>query len=168
MMEYSVTMKNATIALSPVTKAYLVFINPAASGTTGKPNLNFIRFWLSQASTSTSQQLPMVIETITTAFGTYTSGLVNPLKPSGPVSNIVGGTAGAAGTAGTNASVAATGTITNLVTDNFNNLNGYLWVATPKELITMGAGYNNGIGLGLLSAPSSLANWSAGTIFAEE
>jgi hypothetical protein len=168
MMEFAVTMKNATIALSPVTKAYLTFVNPAASGTTGKPNLNFIRFWLSQQSSTTSAQIIMVIETITTAFGTYTGNTPAPLKPAGPISNIVSGTAGAAGTAGTNASVAATGTITNIITDTFNNLNGYLFVATPKEIITMPAGYNNGLGLGLLTAPVSLNNWSAGNIYSEE
>ena len=168
MMEYSVVMSNATIALSPVTKAFLVFVNPAASGTTGKPNLNFIRMWMSQSSTSTSQQLPVLIQTVTTAFGTYTGNTPTPLKPAGPVSTIVTGTAGAAGTAGTNASVAATGTLTTMVSDSFNNLNGYLWVATPKELITMPAGYNNGLGLGLIAAPSSLNNWSAGMIYSEE
>ena len=168
MMEFSVTMKNATIALTPATKVYSVFINPAASGTTGKPNLNFLRAWMSQTSTATSAQLGVVLETITTAFGTYTSTTPVALKPAGPVSNITGGTAGAAGTSGTNSSVAATGTITNIITDSFNNLNGYLWVATPKELVTMPAGYNNGLGLGLISTPSSLANWSAGLIFAEE
>lgn len=167
-MEYSSTMKNVTLAITPATKVYSVFINPSTSGTTGKPNLNFIRAWMSQASTSTSAQLAVVLETITTAFGTYTGNVPAPLKPAGPISTIVSGVAGAAGTAGTNSSVAATGTITNLITDNFNNLNGYLWVATPKELITMPAGYNNGLGLGLISTPSSLNNWSAGLIFSEE
>jgi hypothetical protein len=165
MMEYSATMKNVTLAITPATKVYQVFINPAAAP---KPNLNFVRAWMSQASTSTSAQLVVVIETITTAFGTYTGNTPAPLKPAGPVSTIVTGTVGAAGTAGTNSSVAATGTITNLITDSFNNLNGYLWVATPKELITMPAGYSNGIGLGLLSTPSSTNNWSAGMIYAEE
>jgi hypothetical protein len=168
MMEYAVTMKNATIALSPVTKAYLVFVNPIVSGTTGRPNLNFMRAWMSQGSTATSAQLIVVIETITTAFGTYT--LTNPvaLKPAGPASFITGATTGAAGTSGTNASVAATGTITNIITDTFNNLNGYLWVASMREVITMPAGYNNGIGLGLLTAPSSLNNWSAGMTYSED
>ena len=165
MMEYSVTMKNATIALSPVTKAYSVFINPAAAP---KPNLNFIRAWMGQNSTATSAQLAVVIEQCSTAFGTYTSGIITGLKPAGPVSNIVAGTAGAQGTAGTNASAAATGTIVNFITDNFNNLNGYLWVATPRELITMPAGSSSGIGLGLLTAPSSLTLWSAGMIFSED
>jgi hypothetical protein len=165
MMEYSVTMKNATIALSPVTKAYSVFVNPAAAP---KPNLNFLRAWMSQNSTATSAQLAVVIEQVSTAFGTYTSTAPVALKQAGPASTITGGTAGAAGTSGTNASVAATGTIVNFITDNFNNLNGYLWVATPKELITMPAGSTSGLGVGLLTAPSSLTLWSAGLIFTEE
>jgi hypothetical protein len=165
MMEFSVTMKNATIALSPVTKAYSVFINPAAAP---KPNINLIRAWMSQTSSATSAQLAVVVEQVSTAFGTYTNTAPVALKQAGPASTITGGTAGAAGTSGTNSSVAATGTIVNFITDSFNNLNGYLWVATPKELITMPAGSTSGLGLGLLTAPSSLLNWSAGLIFAEE
>jgi hypothetical protein len=165
MMEYSVTMKDATIALSPVTKDYSVFINPAAAP---KPNLNFIRGWMSQRSSTTSAQLAIVIEQVSTAFGTYTSTSPVALKQAGPASTISGNTTGAAGTSGTNASVAATGSIVNFITDNFNNLNGYLWVATPKEVISMPAGSSSGIGIGLLVAPSSLNNWSAGLIFSEE
>ena len=164
-MEYSVTMKNATIALTPVTKAYSVFINPAAAP---KPNINLIRGWMSQSSTATSAQLVVVIEQCSTAFGTYTSTAPVALKQAGQASTIAGGAAGAAGTSGTNASVAATGTIVNFITDNFNNLNGYLWVATPKELITMPAGSASGLGIGLLTTPSSLNNWSAGLIFSED
>jgi hypothetical protein len=165
MMEYSATMKNVTLAITPATKVYQVFINPAGAA---KPNLNFIRAWMSQASTATSAQLVVVIETVLTTFGTYTGNTPTPLKPAGPISTIVTGTAGAAGTAGTNSSVAAGGAITNYITDNFNNLNGYLWVATPKELITMPAGYAQGLGVGLLTAPSSLNNWSAGFIYSED
>jgi len=165
MMEYSVTMKNATIALTPATKVYSVFINPAAAP---KPNLNFIRAWMSQSSTATSAQLAVVIEQVSTTFGTYTSTTPVALKQAGPVSTITGGVAGAAGTSGTNSSAAAAGTIVNFITDNFNNLNGYLWVATPKELITAPAGASSGVGIGLISTPSSLANWSAGLIYAEE
>lgn len=163
-MEFSVTMKNVTI-LTPAAKVYTVFINPAAAP---KPNLNFIRAWMSQSSTATSAQLGVVIETITTAFGTYTSTSPVPLKPAGPASTIAGGLAGAAGTSGTNSSVAATGTITNIITDNFNNLNGYLWVASLKEAITIPAGYTNGLGLGLISTPANLGNWSAGLVYSED
>lgn len=165
MMEYSVTMKNATIALSPVTKAYSVFINPAAAP---KPNLNFMRAWMAQSSSATSAQLIVVIEQCSTAFGTYTSTGPIALKQAGPASTIVAGAAGAAGTSGTNASVAATGTIVNFITDAFNNLNGYLWVASQREVITMPAGSLSGIGVGLLTAPSSLNNWSAGLVYSEE
>src|SRR5215831_11193159 len=165
MMEYSVTMKNATIALSPVTKAYSVFINPAAAP---KPNLCFLRGWMSQSSSTTSAQLVVVIEQVSTAFGTYTNTGPVALKQAGPASTITGNTTGAAGSSGTNASAAATGTIINFITDNFNNLNGYLWVATPKEVITAPAGASSGLGIGLLTAPSSLNNWSAGLIYSEE
>jgi hypothetical protein len=158
-------MKNATIALSPVTKSYLVAINPAAAP---KPNLNFIRAWASQSSTATSAQIIVVVEQCSTAFGTYTSSAPVALKQAGPASTIAGNTTGAAGTSGTNASVAATGTIVNFITDNFNNLNGYLWVATPREIITAPASGASIFGIGLLTAPSSLNNWSAGMIYSED
>lgn len=165
MMEYSVVMKNVTLALTPATKVYSVFINPAAAP---KPNLNFIRAWMSQSGTTTSAQLAVVLEQISTAFGTYTNTAPVALKQAGPASTISGGTTGAAGSSGTNSSVAATGTIVNFITDNFNNLNGYLFVATPRELITAPAGAASGVGLGLISTPSSLNNWSAGLIYSED
>ena len=120
MMEFSVTMKNATIAITPATKVYQVFVNPAAAP---KPNLNFIRAWMSQSSTATSAQLAVVLEQVSTAFGTYTSTAPVALKQAGPASTITGNTTGAAGSSGTNSSVAASGTIINFITDNFNNLN---------------------------------------------
>ncbi len=164
-MEYAVVMKNATLGMTVATKVYQVFVNPAAAP---KPNLNFIRAWMGQNSTATSAQLACVIETISTAFGTYTGATPAPLKLASPVSNIVSGTAGAAGTAGTNASAAATGTITNIITDDFNNLNGYLWVASLREAIVMPAGLTSGIGLGLITVPSATTLWTAGMIYTEE
>jgi hypothetical protein len=164
-MEYSVTMSNATIALTPVTKAFSVFINPAAAP---KPNLNFMRMWMSQSSTATSAQLCVLIQSVTTAFGTYTSTTPVGLKAAGPASNITGNTTGAAGSSGTNASVAATGTLTTYISEHFNNLNGYLWVASQKETIVMPAGSTAGLGIGLITTPSSLNNWSAGMVYSEE
>ena len=50
--------------------------------------------------------------------------------------------------------------------DAFNNLNGYLWVPTPDEVIVMPAGSLSGFGLFFPVAPS-VTVWNAGLVFAE-
>jgi hypothetical protein len=51
--------------------------------------------------------------------------------------------------------------------DNFNVLNGYLWVATPRETVVMPAGFASGLGLFLPAAAASLSNWAAGMNYGE-
>lgn len=163
MASYSVSMTNQTVTTGGTLA--LVFVNPAASPSA---DLSFLRGWMGQSGTSTSQQLNVKLMSKVTAFPTLTS--TTPSKFSnitGVASVIVGGAAGAAGTAGTNATVVGAGAETLLVGDAFNNLNGYLWVATPKELIRANAGAASGIGISLLTTPSSLASWNAGLIYEE-
>ena len=163
MMEYSVSFSNVTIT-TPGTGAQLVFINPGAAPL---PNIEIIRAWAGQASTATSAQLNISHSTQVSVFPTVTGATPAKLKRSSPVSNIVTGTAGAAGTAGTAASVTGAGAQTVIFGDAFNNLNGYLWVATPKETIIMPAGSTSGYGLYLITVPSALGNWSAGANYGE-
>lgn len=162
MMEYSVSMANVTVTTGGVMS--LVFINPGAAPL---PNIEIVRAWMGQSSTATSAQLNVSHVTKVTAFPTLTSATPAKLKRASPVSNITGGTAGAAGTAGTNASVQGAGAETVIFGDTFNNLNGYLWVASPRETIVMPAGSTSGYGLVLATTPSALGNWSAGVNFAE-
>jgi hypothetical protein len=68
---------------------------------------------------------------------------------------------------GINASAEGAGTKTVKFGDNFNVLNGYLWVALPEEKIIMPAGSASGLGLFLPAAAASLSNWAAGMNFAE-
>ena len=164
-MEYTVSMENVTIT-TPAGNMPHVFINPVA---TVKPNLNIMRAWMGQNSSATSAQLSMAHRLQATAFPSGgTSTTPSPLKPAGPASNITGGTAGAAGTSGVNYTTLGAGTKTLIIPDTFNNLNGYLWVATPKELITLGAGSTTGYGIYLISTPSALTGWSSGIIYSED
>lgn len=158
--EYVVPMANVTVTNG--SSLAWVFVNP---GTT--LSLEFLRAYASQSANATSAQQSIAIQTQVTAFPTLTSQAPVKTKFGDPASAITGGTAGAAGTSGVNASVAGAGAKTGIITDNFNVLNGYLWVPTPRETIMMNASAASGLGLYAPTAPTSLANWSAGLVFAE-
>lgn len=157
--EYSVGGGGLTLANQAVTA---VFINPGAT-----VGFEVLRCWLGQTGTATSAQQRVQTNTQASAFPTLVSATPSKLKFGDPASGIAGGTAGAAGTSGINASAEGAGTKSNIISDTFNNLNGYLWVPTPKELIVMGAGITSGFGLHLPVAPGSLTNWQCGVNFAE-
>lgn len=143
----------------------LVFINPAAAVNF---NLEILRAWISQSYGATSAQQRAQLETQVTAFPTLTSATPAKLKRQDPnVSIITGNTTGAAGTCGINASAEGAGTKTSIFDDAFNVLNGYLWVPTPREVITMPAGSTSGFGLFLPIAPGTLTNWHAGVNYGE-
>jgi hypothetical protein len=161
---YTVTAKNVTLASAvPLT---VVFINP---GTTA--SLKILRCWLSQNGTTTTQQLGVQLSTQVTAFPTLVSVTPAPIDTKDPASLITGATTGAAGTCGINASAEGAGTKTVVTADSFNNLNGYLWVPTPDEQITLPAGSSSGFGIVMLgnagAAPASLVDWCAGLTFQE-
>jgi hypothetical protein len=157
--EYIVGGGGLTLANQAVT---LAFINPGAT-----QGFEVLRMWAGQTGTATSAQQRVQANTQVTAFPTLTSMTPRKTKLGDPISNITGGTAGAAGTAGINASAEGAGTKTLVLDDTFNNLNGYLWVPTPRELIVLGAGIASGFGLHLPVAPGSLTNWQCGVTFGE-
>ncbi len=160
--EYTVGGDGLTLANQAVT---LVFINPAAAVS---PMLNVLRMWASQQGSATSAQQRIQAETQVTAFPTLTGATPRHLKRSDTVASlIVSGTAGAAGTCGINASAEGAGSKTVMFGDNFNVLNGYLWVATPREVIELTAGDASGFGLFLPAAAASLTNWAAGINYGE-
>lgn len=156
---YSVGGGGLTLANQAVT---LVFINP--SSTIG---VDVRRCWAGQTGTATSAQQRVQTNTQPTAFPTLVSATPSKINFSDPTSGIAGGTAGAAGTCGINASAEGAGSKANIISDTFNNLNGYLWVATPDEVIRINAGASSGFGLHLPVAPGSLTNWQCGVNFAE-
>ncbi|HLB46473.1 MAG TPA: hypothetical protein VJL59_05545 [Anaerolineales bacterium] len=156
--EYVISSAGITVAGATT----LIFINP---GTT--MSLEILRMWVSQSANATSAQQRVQVETQVTAFPTLTSFTPRLLKQRDPASAIIGGTAGAAGTCGINASVEGAGAKSTLFEDSFNVLNGWLWVATPRETIIMPAGFSSGLGLFLPVAPATLTNWSFGLVYAE-
>ena len=160
--EYSVGGDGLTLANQALT---LVFINPAAAVT---PMLNVFRMWASQQGSATSAQQRIEAETQVTTFPTLVSATPRHLRRGDTVASlIVGGTAGAAGTCGINASAEGSGAKTVMFGDNFNVLNGYLWVATPREVIELAGSDASGFGLFLPAAASTLSNWACGINYGE-
>jgi len=160
--EYTVGGDGLTLANQAVT---LVFINPPAAVA---PPLPILRMWASQQGSATSAQQRIEAETQVTAFPTLVSATPRHLKRGDTVASLItGATNGAAGTCGINASAEGAGSKTVMFGDNFNVLNGYLWVPTPREVIELAAGDSSGFGLFLPAAAASLTNWAAGINFAE-
>ncbi len=159
--EYMVSMNSVTVTAAAANFA-IVFVNP---GTTA--SLEFLRFAAGQGGTATSAMYGVAVQTQVTAFPTLTSTTPSKTKLLDPVSAITGNTNGAAGTSGTNASVAGAGAKTTVFSDNFNNLNGYLWVPTPRETLIMNASAASGIGLYWMTTPGSLTLWTAYCTYAE-
>lgn len=152
-------------ALTVLAASTALFINPAAA-----PNFNIevLRMWLSQSANATSAQQRIQVETQVTAFPTLVSATPAKLKRADPsVSIIAGGTAGAAGTSGINASAEGAGAKTVVFEDNFNVLNGWLWVPTPPETLVMPAGSASGLGMFWAAGPVTLTGWAVGLNFRE-
>lgn len=162
MREFSVGGDGLTIANAVVT---LVNINPPAAPTT---NLEVLRMWASQQGSATSAQQRIQVVTQVTAFPTLVSATPRSLKFGDATASIIAGnTSGAAGTCGINASAEGGGAKTVRFGDNFNVLNGYLWVATPRETVVMPAGSASSLSLYLPAAAASLSNWACGMNYAE-
>lgn len=162
MREFSVGGDGLTLANAVVT---LVNVNPAAA-----PNvsLDIMRLWASQQGSATSAQQRVEAVTQVTAFPTLVSATPRPMKFGDPnISVIAGATTGAAGKSGINASAEGAGTKVVMWGDNFNVLNGYLWVATPREIVNMPAGSASSFSLYLPAAAASLTNWAVGLNYGE-
>jgi hypothetical protein len=155
---YTVTGKAQTVVAAP----QMVFINP---GTTC--SLQILRAWASQNANATSAQQGVKTFTKVTAFPTLVSATPAATSPIDQASKITGGTAGAAGTCGINSSANGGGTETDLYPDNFNVLNGWLWVPTPVDLVIMSAGSSSGFGTQFTATPGTLTNWTFGIEYAE-
>lgn len=152
-------------ALTVLAASTALFINPAAA-----PNFNIevLRMWLSQSANATSAQQRVQVETQVTGFPTLVSATPAKLKRADPNASIIaGGTAGAAGTSGINASAEGAGAKTVIFEDNFNVLNGWLWVPTPPETLVMPAGSLSGLGMFWAAGPVTLTGWAVGLNFRE-
>lgn len=156
---YTVSAANQTVLNAAVS---LLSIRP---GTTC--SIEVLRVWVSQAANATSNQQRIVIGSKVTAFGTFVGA--TPAKTSliDAVSAIVSGTAEAAGTCGVNASAEGGGALTAIIPDDFNVLNGYLWVPTPPETITLNASSASAFNIQFPAAPVALTVWSFGCSYRE-
>jgi len=138
--EYTISSAGITIAGATT----LIFLNP---GTTC--SIEILRMWVSQSANNTSAQQRIQVETQVTVFPTLTTFTPAKLK------------------CGINASAEGAGAKTVILDDAFNVLNGWLWVATPRETIIIPASSASGIGLYFPVAPATLTNWAFGLTFAE-
>jgi len=159
--EYSLNAKSQTVVAAP----QMTFLNPPAGGVAGA-GAEVIRAWVSQNANATSAQLGFNMGTKVTAFPTMVGKTPAPLKIVDPASKFVSGT-GAAGTAGINSSANGAGAEIDIYPDNFNALNGYLWVATASETLVVMPGGTSGIFTQFVGTPGTLTGWSWGVIFRE-
>ncbi len=163
MREFSVGGDGLTLANAVVT---LVGYLPPTAPTT---NIENLRMWASQQGSATSAQQRIQVVTQVTSYPTVVTATPRALKTGDATASILAGVAGAltAGKVGINASAEGAGAKTVLFGDNFNVLNGYLWVATPRETVVMPAGSASSLGLFLPAAAASLTNWAAGINYGE-
>jgi hypothetical protein len=161
--EYVIPANQVTLANQAVT---LIFFQ--AMATPPIAAFQILRAFCSQGGSTTSAQLSVQLNTQVSAFPTLVSQAPLRLKAGDPVSLLTAGTAGAAGTSGINASAEGAGTKTVIWPENFNTLNGWLFVPTPDEtLIESAQSPAHGFGLHIPTAPASLTRWSGGISFKE-
>lgn len=160
--EYIVSGDNITVSVAP----QLVFLNPAAGGA-GIPGFEVLRAWASQRANATSAQQGIRLGTKLTQFPILVSATPAKTKLADPTASLVGNTTGAAGTAGINSSSNGTGTEIGVYPDNFNVLNGWLWVATPAETMMFMPGGTSGFFEQFSSTPGTLTGWSFGVCYRE-
>jgi hypothetical protein len=159
---YTVSGDNQTVVASP----QLVFLNPSAGGA-GVPGFEVLRAWVSQRANATSAQQGVCLGTKVTAFPTLVSATPAKTSLGLATANLVGGTTGAAGTAGINSSANGAGAEIKVYPDNFNVLNGWLWVPTPAETMQFMPGGTSGFFHQFTSTPGTLTGWSFGVVYRE-
>lgn len=159
--EYIVSGDNQTVVAAP----HLVHLNPSAGGA-GIPGFEVLRAWCSQRANATSAQQGVALGTKVTAFGTVVGATPAKTKLGDPTANLVSGTGGV-GTAGINSSANGAGTFTQVYPDNFNALNGWLWVATPPETFMFMPGGTSAFSHSFTSTPTTLTGWSFGVCYRE-
>lgn len=158
---YTVNMDNVAVIAS----GELVTIRAATAYSSRASMLEILRISVSQRGTSTAQQLGIRWGLKAAAFGTFTSTTPTPVVLGSVASAITGSTTNAASSCGTNASANGAGTLTVAGVDAFNNLNGFLWVPTPKEIIVVGPDLT--FLVQLQGTPTTLTGWNATLTFRE-
>src|SRR5258708_35556710 len=156
--EYIILMREVTVQPNPCTLVWFQTIQTIPSYP-----IAVMRAWCGHRTSTTSAQVGANLGTQVTSFPTLTSQAPVKIKAGDPASQLTGGTSGAAGTSGINASAEGAGTKSFIYAENFNILNGWLWVPTPDEIIVESAQATaHGFGLSLPAGPASTTLWSAG------
>lgn len=158
---YTINMSAQTV----VADESLICLRAATAWSSRASLLTILEARVSQQGTSTSQELGIIIGQKVSAFGTFTSTTPSPLQVGGVASGITGSTSVAAASAGTDASAEGAGAVTNIITDAFNNLNGWLYVPVPEARIVVGP--DLAIVLKLVGTPTTLTGWNATLTFLE-
>jgi|GEM_PF-1060422 len=166
-MAHEYTVGGGAIAVAAGVNT-LVALMPGAAATT--PQIELRRAWMAQAVNATSAQTRVQLTSKAAALqSAMTAKTPERLKRYESVSILLGAAAPAAtGTASIgNATVTeGAGAQTAIIDDSFNNLNGWLWVPTPDEVIIFPAGGAVAACLFLPVAPS-VTTWSFGLCYAE-
>jgi hypothetical protein len=158
---YTVSMGATTI----VADASLICIRAATAVSSRGSTLEVLRISVSQHGTSTAQQLGIRLAQKASAFGTFTAATPSPHAIGGVASGISGSTSVAAASAGVDASAEGAGTVTDIITDAFNNLSGYLWVPTPEERLIIQP--DLAFIVKIVGTPTTLTGWNASLTFRE-
>lgn len=131
--------------------------------------LGIRRIEIGQSGSVTLSQIRGALSTRNTAGTlTMTSATPAPLQPvTGVASGIVGSTApaGAVARSGVASSADSGGTYTDHYQFNFCNINGWLYVPTPEEIIRIPASILWCVRF--LAAPATLTGWSIAVTFEE-
>jgi hypothetical protein len=155
-------MSNQTI----VADASVICLRAATALSSRASILKIIEVRVSQQGTSTNQELGIIIGQKVSAFGTFTSTTPSPLVVGGVASGITGSTSVAAASAGTDASAEGGGAVTNIITDAFSNLNGWLYVPVPEARITVSI--DLAIVVKIVGTPTTLTGWNAVLTYLED
>ena len=161
-------LATGTVTLTTGTLS-LIVISTAAAGAAAE-KVRPLRLEISQKGTTTLQMIDGEMATRDTAV-TVTATATTPknIQPiGGAVSGLTGNTAPVGGTArsGTNCSVDSGGTFVDVWPFAFANLNGYLWVPTPEEMIVVPA--STIFVVRFLTVPTTLTGWNISMILAED
>lgn len=162
---YNVSDNNLTVGTGNV----LFAVRTAADALTAGGNLAIRRIEIGQSGTTTAEMVRGHLATRDTA-GTLTMTSVTPRSVSplgGPASGITGSTApaGTAARVGTDSSADSGGTYVTIRPFTFHNLNGYLWVPTPQEVIEVPPA--TVFVVQLLASPTGTTGWTISVDFEE-
>jgi len=169
--EYTINMSNVTVTSTNS----LVAFCPSANS----PTIEVLRAWLSQryGATSGQQGCALVTQFALAAANQVvgTAGTITLTKAGDPLSTYYGSSVcgpttgtGTTGAVTLNCTSDGNGVKQTIIADNFNVLNGWLWVPTPVETHMLGAlSSTKSYAVYFPVTPATLTNWTAGLSYRE-